>query len=107
MKMIGHKFKAKPVKNDGHHFASTLEWNYFNHLELLKKAGDVVFFLCQVPLRLPGGVKYVVDYQVFYKDGTCEFVDVKGVETDTFKLKRKMVEDLYPITIKIVKKDDF
>lgn len=107
MRRFAHKFKAKAVEDAGHRFPSTLEWKYFKHLELLKKAGEVIFFLRQVPFHLPGGVKYVVDYQIFNRDGSIQFVDVKGVETSEFILKKKMVEDLYPVTIDIVKKGDF
>lgn len=107
MKRFGHKFKAKSVTDDGHRFPSTLEWKYFKHLQLLQKAGEVVFFLKQVPFHLPGGIKYVVDYQVFYNDGRVSFVDVKGMETETFKIKHKIVEDIYPVKIDIVRKGDF
>lgn len=107
MRKFGHKFKAKPVAEDGNRFASTLEWKYFKHLELLVKSGEVLFFLKQVPFHLPGGTKYVTDYLLFMSDGSVRVVDVKGVETDTFKLKKKMVEDLYPVEIEIVKKGDF
>jgi hypothetical protein len=107
MRRFQHKFKAKSVNEDGHHFSSTLEWKYFKHLQLLQKSGEVLFFLKQVPFHLPGGVKYVVDYQIFNRDGSVQFVDVKGVETDMFKLKKKMVEELYPVEIEIVKKGDF
>lgn len=99
-----HKFKAKPVKSDGHHFGSTAEYNFGLHLELEKKNGNVVFYLRQVPFHLPGGVKYVVDYMVFNHDGTINFIDVKGVETKEFITKKKIVEALYPIEIKVVKK---
>lgn len=107
MRRFGHKFKAKAVNDDGHRFPSTLEWKYFTHLKLLEKSGEIVFFLRQVPFHLPGGVKYVVDYQIFYRDGSIQFVDVKGVETSEFILKKKIVEDLYPVKIEIVKKGDF
>lgn len=107
MRRFGHKFKAKPVIEDGNRFASTLEWSYCKHLEFLQRSGIVLFFLSQVPFRLPGGVKYIVDYQIFFTDGSVKFVDVKGVLTDTFILKKKMVEDLYPVEIEIVKKGDF
>lgn len=107
MRRFGHKFKAKSVKEDGHHFPSTLEWKYFKHLELLQKSGEVLFFLRQVPIHLPGGVKYVVDYLVFTASGEVRFVDVKGMETSEFLLKKKIVEDLYPFNIDIVKKGDF
>jgi len=107
MRRFTHKFKAKAVTQDGHRFPSTLEWKYFNHLEALILLKEVVFFLRQVPFHLPGGVKYVVDYQVFYSNGEIKFVDVKGCETSEFILKKKMVEDLYPVKIDIIKKGDF
>lgn len=99
-----HKFHAQPCEADGIKFPSKLERRYYQHLMLLKHAGEVVFFLRQVPFHLPGGVKYVADFQIFYADGTVSFVDVKGVETDTFKMKRKMVEALYPVEIQVIKK---
>lgn len=99
-----HKFKAKRAECDGIKFPSKLEARFYSHLKILQKCGDVVFFLMQVPFYLPGGVKYVCDFQVFYSDGTIEFVDVKGFETKEFNIKRKLVESLYPVEIKIVKK---
>ncbi|HXK00735.1 MAG TPA: DUF1064 domain-containing protein [Buchnera sp. (in: enterobacteria)] len=102
-----HKFKAKPINNNGLKFSSTLEYNYYNYLNLLIKSGEVVFFLRQVPFHLPGGVKYVTDYQVFYSDGMCRFIDIKGFETSEFKIKKRIVESLYPVEIEIIKKGDF
>jgi hypothetical protein len=99
-----HKFKAKPVTDDGHHFPSKLEWEYYKQLELQQRNGEVVFFLRQVPFHLPGGVKYVVDYVVFYSDGSVRFVDVKGMETSEFKMKKKLVEAIYPVEIEVVKR---
>lgn len=104
---LGHKFKAQAVNDDGAHFSSKLEHAYFCHLKLLQRAKAILFFLRQVPFSLPGGTKYVCDYQIFGADGTVKFVDVKGMETSEFKLKKKMVEDLYPVKIEIVKKGDF
>jgi hypothetical protein len=49
-------------------------------------------------------VTYRVDFVEFLADGTVEFVDCKGVETPVSTLKIKQVEDIYPISIKIVKK---
>jgi hypothetical protein len=106
MKRFGHKFHAKPVNEEGHRFPSTLEWKYFKHLELLQKLGEVLFFLRQVPFHFKGG-KYVCDFQVFYSDGSCKFIDVKGVSTSEFLLKKRIVEETYPIEIEIVKKGDF
>jgi hypothetical protein len=101
---IKHKFHAKPVEEDGHHFPSKLEWKLYKQLLLQQKAGEVLFFLRQVPFHLPGGVKYVLDFLVFYTNGEVKALDAKGMETDTFTLKKKMVEDLYPIEILVIKK---
>jgi|HubBroStandDraft_5_1064220.scaffolds.fasta_scaffold69074_4 hypothetical protein len=102
-----HKFKNKSVIDKGERYASKLEHRYKNYLELLKINGDVIFYLTQVPLRLPGGTKYIVDFLVFYENGSIEFVDTKGVETDTFKIKKREIEAIYPFEIKVVKKGDF
>lgn len=102
-----HKFRAKPVADSGQHFASKLEHRFFQVLEVHKRAGHVLFFLRQVTFHLPGGVKYVCDYQIFYSDGRVTFVDVKGVETPDFIAKKKIVEAMYPVTIDVIKKGDF
>jgi hypothetical protein len=98
------KYKAKPVKQDGNYFASKLEFRLHNNLLLLQKTGEINYFLRQVPFHLPGKVKYIVDYQVFYKNGEVKYLDAKGYETPVFKMKKKMVEDLYPIKIEIIKR---
>lgn len=103
-----HKYNAVKSNHDGITFDSKLEGSYYLYLKQLKAVGEVVQFLRQVPFYLPGPTRYVVDFQVFWKDGSVEFVDVKGMETPAFKKSKKQVEDLYaPITIKVVKKGDF
>lgn len=97
-----HKFHAKPCESDGIKFASKKERSYFHALKILQEKGEVLFFLRQVPFFLPGNTKYVCDFQVFYSNGEVAFIDVKGVETPMFILKKKQVEDLYPIKIEIV-----
>jgi len=101
------KYNAQITKSGDKLFSSKLESTYCNHLELLKKSGEVLFFIRQTRFDLPGSVRYFLDFTVFYNNGEVEFVDVKGFDTDISKLKRKQVEDLYPIQIKIIKKGDF
>lgn len=98
----GHKFRAIPTELDGIKFASKAEARYYATLKLRQAAGEVVFFLRQVPFHLPGGVKYVADFLEFHADGSCHVVDVKGMETAAFKAKRKQVEALYPVRIEVV-----
>jgi hypothetical protein len=98
--MIRHKFNAKRSEYSGIKFASKKELKRYQELELLQKYGEVLFFLRQIPIHLPAGTKYVLDYQVFWSNGEVTFEDVKGMRTPMYKLKKKQVEALYPITIK-------
>lgn len=102
-----HKFNAQPTVNDGIRFDSKLEAKYYQYLKLLKHQGEVLFWLRQTPIHLAGGTKLVIDFQVFYSDGRVEFIDVKGLETKEFKIKKREVEVAYPFEIKVVKKGDF
>ena len=102
MKFHRHKFNAIQTIRDGIKFASKKEAAYYDELKLKQKAGTVCFFLRQTPFHLPGNITYRIDFQVFNSDGTVHFIDVKGFETKTFKMKKKMVESLYPVKIEIV-----
>ncbi len=106
-RFVRHKFKAKPVTDDGRRFPSQLEHAYYRKLKADIEAGTVLFILQQVPFHLVGGIKYVLDFMVFYPDGTIRCVDVKGVETAEFIMKKKMVEATFPIEIEVVTKNDF
>lgn len=102
IKFHRHKFKAKRVELDGIKFPSKKEARRYEELKLLQKSGEVVFFLRQIPFYLIGGVKYVLDFLVFWTNGTVTFEDAKGFLTPTYKAKKKMVEALYPIIIEEV-----
>ncbi len=96
------KYRTGPHRDrtyNGILFGSVKEMKYYKDLQLLIKGGKLRFFLRQVPFELPGGIKYLVDFVEFNSDGTVRFVDVKGVETQVFKNKKKQVEALYPVTI--------
>ncbi len=99
-----HKYHANPTESHGIRFDSKREARYYDVLLLRVQAGEVIQFLRQIPFHLPGNVRYVCDFLEFHRDGTVHFVDVKGVETESFKAKKRMVEDLYtPIKIEVVK----
>ncbi len=70
------------------HYASKREAEYAADLALRKAAinGDVAYWLEQVPVRLSIG-KLTVDFLVFKRDGTWQFVEVKGRETRDYKLR--------------------
>ena len=57
-------------------------------------------FLRQVNFHLPGGGKMMVDWQIFWKDGTVSFRDTKGMKaTEAWRVKKRIVEAIYPVTI--------
>lgn len=97
--MIKHKFHAIPTEYDGIKFASKKEAKRYQQLLLLIKAGEVLFFLRQVPFHLPGNIKYLCDFVIFWANGEVTFEDVKGIKTPMYILKKKQVEALYPINI--------
>lgn len=97
--MFRHKFNAKRTDIDGISFSSKKEAVFYSSLKLRQSAGDILFFLRQVPFHLPGGVRYVVDFVTFNADGSVHFIDVKGFKTSEYLMKKKMVEATYPIEI--------
>lgn len=103
MRIVRHKFNAKRTELDGIKFASKREAARYITLKVLIEKGDVVFFTRQTPLHLPGNVKYVCDFVVYWADGTVTFEDVKGMTTPMFTLKKKQVEAMYPIEIMVIK----
>ena len=102
--MTYNKYKNKRCEIDGIKFQSLAEGNYYSMLKLLVSSNEIHYFLRQVPFDLPGGIKYRVDFQVFRTDGTIQYIDVKGKSTALFIMKKKMVEDLYPVKIVCMKK---
>lgn len=42
---------------------------------------------------------YILDFMVQYCDGRIEHVDVKGYITPIYRIKKKLVEAMYGITI--------
>lgn len=103
MRFNRHKYNAKQTIRDGMKFQSLKEARYYDQLCLMRGAGEIIFFLRQVPFHLPGNVTYRVDFQEFHKDGTIHFVDTKGYETPEFIRNKKMVEALYPVVIEVKK----
>ena len=103
MKKLTHKYRAKKTQNDGFNFDSKLEARFYLHLKNQQEKGNIVFFLRQVPFHLPGNVKYVCDFQVFWEDGDISFIDIKGMDTPMSKAKRKLVEGHYPLEIEVIK----
>lgn len=87
---------------DGIKFDSRKEAEYYCQLKLLKQAGEIKDFGLQPKFVLQEGfekdgkryapITYYADFVVDNLDGTTDIIDIKGVETQVFKIKQKMFE---------------
>ena len=100
------KYFASPIVKKEIRFDSKLEARYYEWLLLEQERGNIKYFLCQVPFRLPGNIKYFVDFQIIMKNDIIKYVDVKGIMTQVSLNKIKQVVSLYPVNIDIVRKFD-
>lgn len=98
------KYRNEKVTIDGITFDSKAEAAYYNYLLILRENKEVSHFLMQVPFVLDAGVKYRLDFLVFYAGGRVDYVDIKGAVTKEFKIKKKQVEYRYPVKIRCLKK---
>lgn len=99
-----NKYGNVKTEVDGIVFDSKKEARYYETLLLRKKAKDIIGFELQPVFELQpkfkyGGktiraIRYVADFLV-YHEGQTEIVDVKGMQTATFKLKWKMLKFKY------------
>jgi hypothetical protein len=97
--MVRHKFHNIPTEVGNAKFSSKKEAAHWNDLLLAKRSGELLFALRQVPFHHSSGVRYVVDFLEFWADGTVRVVDVKGIRTPMYKVKKKMIESEFPIKI--------
>lgn len=81
-----NKYHAIRTEYNGIHYASKAEARRAAELDMLKRAGKIKWWIGQPRFFLgcPEN-KYVADFLVCEKDGTCHVEDVKGRETRKFK----------------------
>lgn len=107
------KYGNRKVTLDGYTFDSIAESKYYSELKMREKAGEILFFRLQPMYMLQeafekDGVKhrkieYVADFEIHHKDGSIETVDVKGMQTQVFKIKQKLFDKRYPHKLTLVK----
>ena len=96
------KYKAIRTEVDGIMFASKKEARRYQDLKLLHKAGIISQLKLQpvYPFILNEKVmfKYIADFE--YIEGKNVVVeDVKGMKTPMYRLKKKLIEAMYPFEI--------
>jgi hypothetical protein len=92
------KYHNKWVEVDGIKFPSIKEAERWKTLRLMERAGEIVGLNRQVKIELVPksnlfrAVYYVADFVYFDKrTGKTVYEDVKGVRTDVYKLKKKLL----------------
>lgn len=94
-------FKPTKYKNvrqtyNGYSYDSRLEARVAQDLDLRVKAKDILGYDRQfkVELRVNGKLiaNYYCDFRLHLPDGSYELLEVKGYETEVYRLKRKLLE---------------
>jgi hypothetical protein len=105
-----NKYHNKKVTYNGIAFASKKEARRYSELLLLERAGAITDLQMQVPFvlipsqRINGKVverecKYIADF-VYIENGKKVVEDTKGMKTDKYIIKRKLMLYVHGIRIK-------
>lgn len=99
-----NKFHAKSVKLDGMNFHSQSEGVVYTELKLQKEQGLIKDFECQVKIPLEAYGKhifnYYIDFKIIHNNNVIELLEHKGISTDLWKAKWKMLLAKYDNEIK-------
>lgn len=97
-----HKYKAKAVTVDGIRFHSQAEAKRYGELKLLARAGQIERLELQPKyvFTVEGRqmFSYIADFRYHTIDGIV-VEDVKGFATPLYRLKKKLIEAQFNITI--------
>jgi len=90
------KFNASTTSYNGYNYMSKKEAGYAMELDYRVKAGEIKSWTRQHKFELMvEGVmvcKYYIDFRAELTDGSVEYIEVKGFETDLWRLKWKITE---------------
>jgi len=87
-----NKYRARKTPYNGKIYDSAHEAQRAAELQLREKAGEIVKVLEQVPFRLTETITYIADFVILNRDGTYTVEDAKGVRTEGYKLKKRLMK---------------
>ena len=103
------KYNNQKIRVGGEVFDSKREYNRWCELRLLERSGVIRNLQRQAKFRLIDSQKtlerterpcdYIADF-VYYENGKRVVEDCKGMRTDVYKIKRKLMLEKYNISIK-------
>ena len=92
-----NKYNNVIVEYNGNKYQSKKECEYAKNLDLKLKAKQIDYWKGQVKFKCEVIGTHVCNYYLdfeFGQEGISRYIDVKGVQTDVFKLKKRLVEAL-------------
>lgn len=99
------KYKNVKVKLDGITFDSKKEAVHYAYLKSLEKRGIITDLQLQTKLDFKIDGKKIFTYKPDFEyndENGHHIVDVKGIQTPVFKLKKKLIEAQYNTEIEII-----
>lgn len=104
--MTRSKYGNRKTVVDGITFSSAREAQKYQEYRLLQRGGTITHLVLQprfelLPTFKKNGVThrsivYVADFDITWKCGKREIVDVKGMKTEVFRIKQKLFEHKFP-----------
>ncbi len=95
----GSKYGNKSCTYNGISYHSKKEAGQAQELDFRLKAGDIKSWERQKKISLDVNghhiTNYYIDFVLTHNDGTLEFLEVKGFETDVWRMKWKLFESLH------------
>ncbi|MBQ4815794.1 DUF1064 domain-containing protein [Bacillus pumilus] len=109
---MSNKYGARKTIVDGITFDSKAEAKYYQQLKWLKQAKQIKDFSLQPRFELQEAFKkndktfrkieYIADFEITNLDGSKEVIDIKGMETKEFAIKRKLYERKFDTPLKVI-----
>ena len=102
-----NKYGNKPTTVDGRRFASRREAERYVVLKQLQRSGEIVSLECQPRYRIEVCGEHICDYVADFRygkqgDTTFTVEDVKGVKTDVYRIKKKLMFAVHGIEVREV-----
>jgi hypothetical protein len=95
-----NKYNARKTKYGGRYYDSALEAAYAEQLDWQIKAGEITEVIPQYKISIDVNgehiANYYMDFKVVYPDGKIEYHEVKGFETDVWRMKWRLAKALNP-----------
>lgn len=101
-----NKYGNRKTEVDGFTFDSKREAQRYSELKFLEKAGVIQSLTLQPKFEISVNGQHICNYFAdfeYIEDGRLIREDVKGVRTDVYKLKKKLISAIYGIEIKEVR----